>query len=204
MALLRWLDTSPAADPPGAARVPPGFVHGILHSGDLPLNVLVHGCGEPPCLLPQLQDAVIDVIFRAPRTISNMTTFATATVNIIIDMTVPYDLGEYAKTCNFFTNTWCPILEGEIVKYRLKMYIERFFPVNTFATAEFMIVDNDRNGELIWCIRLPIRITPPAPERAISDANGVRSISDANEVRAISDANEEQDISPVQVVNDIL
>ncbi|CAH2229495.1 uncharacterized protein LOC120628257 [Pararge aegeria] len=153
----------------------------INSRGPLPINAYVQGCAEPPCQLPQLQNVVIDVIFRAPRTITNMTTLASASFNFIIGVSIPYDLGENSKTCNFFTNSFCPIREGEVVQYRLQMFIESFFVVGTLANAEFRIVDNDRNREVIWCIRLPIQITPPLP--------------------AITNGNEEQNPTPVLVAN---
>ncbi|XP_052738871.1 uncharacterized protein LOC112056159 [Bicyclus anynana] len=137
----------------------------LISKGILPLNAHVHGCTTPPCLLPQLQDVVIDVIFEAPRTISNMTTLATAILNFIIEVDFPYDLQANSVTCNFFTNTFCPVLQGEIVQYRLNMFIESVFPVNTVATVEFKVRDNEA-GEDIWCVRVPIRILPPQPAAA--------------------------------------
>ncbi|XP_052738872.1 uncharacterized protein LOC128198311 [Bicyclus anynana] len=132
----------------------------LISRGGLPLNTHVHGCTTPPCLLPQLQDAVIDVIFEAPRTINNMTTLATATLNFIVEVTIPLDLQENSVTCNFLTNAACPIQQGENIRYRLNMFIESFFPVNTVATVEFRVRDNEV-GDDIWCTRVPIRIQPP-------------------------------------------
>lgn len=51
-----------------------------------------------------------------------------------IAVPIPYDLGENAVTCNFLTNTYCPVLEGEVLSYKLRMFIEEFFPVVSWIT----------------------------------------------------------------------
>ncbi|CAH0758381.1 unnamed protein product [Diatraea saccharalis] len=123
--------------------------------GELPLNVYIEGCVTPPCRLPQLQDAVLNIVFRAPRAMQSMTTLATAFLGII---PVPYPLGDNAVTCNFLQNSSCPVVEGEILIYQLRMYIEPFFPVGTQATVEFRVVD--QNNSAFICIRVPILIVP--------------------------------------------
>ncbi|XP_046963957.1 uncharacterized protein LOC124532888 [Vanessa cardui] len=130
----------------------------VINEGDLPINQHVEGCTEPPCLLPQLQDVVINVVFRAPRTYRSMRTLATASVNFGITIDLEYDLGANAVTCNFLTNTYCPILKDEVVQYTLKMYIEPLFFVGTSAIVEFRVVGEA--NEPVWCIRIPIRIVP--------------------------------------------
>ncbi|CAG9791193.1 unnamed protein product [Diatraea saccharalis] len=127
----------------------------IIFSGDLPLNVYIENCVTPPCHLPQLQDAVINIVFRAPRTMQSMSTLATAFLGILV---VPYPLGQNAITCNFLQNSFCPILEGEVLIYKLKMYIAPTFPVGTQATVEFRVVD--QNNSAFICIRVPILIVP--------------------------------------------
>ncbi|KAG6458938.1 hypothetical protein O3G_MSEX011131 [Manduca sexta] len=130
------------------------------HPGDLPINTYILGCTTPPCILPQLEDCVIDVIFRAPRAIQSMRTLATAYLSVgPITMPVPYDLQANAVTCNFLTNTFCPLLAGEVVQYQLRMFIESFFPAGTATTIEFRVVD--QNNVPVLCLRAPVIINPP-------------------------------------------
>ncbi|GBP92350.1 hypothetical protein EVAR_65140_1 [Eumeta japonica] len=129
--------------------------------GDLPLNTYIVGCVTPPCELPQLQDAVINIIFRADRVLNNMRTLATAYLSVgIVTIPINYDLQENAITCHFLTNTYCPVLEGEVVQYTLNMFIMEIFPVGTSVTVEFRVVDEA--GQPVLCIRMPITVTPPA------------------------------------------
>ncbi|XP_047538566.1 NPC intracellular cholesterol transporter 2 [Vanessa atalanta] len=133
-------------------------MEGVINEGDLPINQHVEGCITPPCLLPQLQDVVINVVFRATRTSRSMRTLATASVNFGITIDIEYDLGPNAVTCNFLTNTYCPVLKDEVIQYTLKMYIEPLFIVGTAATVEFRVVGE--TNEPLWCLRIPIRIVP--------------------------------------------
>ncbi|CAK1589932.1 unnamed protein product [Parnassius mnemosyne] len=129
------------------------------YPGELPLHTYVEGCNTPPCQLPQLQDAVINLVFKSSRVMPSMTTLATAYLGFgIFEVPVPYDLGTNAITCNFLTNTYCPVLQDEVVTYTLKMYIESFFPVVT-VTIEFRVVDH--NEEPVLCIRMPVTIVSP-------------------------------------------
>ncbi|XP_072934711.1 uncharacterized protein [Epargyreus clarus] len=139
------------------------------HGGELPMNTYIEGCAVPPCLLPQLEDAVISMIFRAPRLLRSMRTLATAYLNMgLITVPIPYNLGENAITCNFLTNTYCPVLAGEVVQYTLRMFIESTFPVGTAANIEFRVVD-ESNLPLL-CIHLAIRVEPPLRNRSISNS----------------------------------
>ncbi|XP_026313509.1 uncharacterized protein LOC113225416 [Hyposmocoma kahamanoa] len=145
-----------------AARAQTQVSQCISNPGDLPLNVDVAGCVTPPCALPQLEHAQIDIVFRAPRTTVAMRTLATAYLQMgPVTVPVPYDLGEDAETCNFLINARCPVLEGEVVSYRLRMLIESFMPVGTQTTVEFRIVDASNTNSALMCIRLPIRVEPP-------------------------------------------
>ncbi|XP_045539238.1 NPC intracellular cholesterol transporter 2 [Papilio machaon] len=126
----------------------------VHHSGNLPQSTRIEGCTNPPCVLQQLRNAVIHMTFRAPRNMQSMRTLATAYLGAV---PVPYNLGNNANTCNFLTNTRCPVSSGTSVNYTLRMYIESWFPVGTSATIEFRIVD-DRNQPVV-CVRVPIRIS---------------------------------------------
>ncbi|CAK1589935.1 unnamed protein product [Parnassius mnemosyne] len=126
----------------------------INHAGDLPASTRIEGCNNPPCVLPQLRDAVVHMTFRAPRNMQSMRTLATAYLGSI---PVPYDLGNNANTCNHLTNTRCPVNAGTNVQYTLRMFIESWFPVGTSATIEFRVVDQSNNP--VVCVRVPIRIS---------------------------------------------
>uniref|UniRef100_A0A2A4JD07 MD-2-related lipid-recognition domain-containing protein n=1 Tax=Heliothis virescens TaxID=7102 RepID=A0A2A4JD07_HELVI len=132
----------------------------------LPINTYIEGCIETPCILPQGQDAVINIIFRAPRVIRRMETLAAAFLPPLIN-NQPYPLGENAVTCNFLENTYCPIVKGEVIKYTLKMHIEMIFP-RIPVTIEFRIVDE--NQESVLCIRVPIRVVGPVNTLASNNA----------------------------------
>ncbi|XP_052751944.1 uncharacterized protein LOC113514851 [Galleria mellonella] len=130
--------------------------------GQPPINTYIENCVSLPCLLPQLQNVVLNIAFRAPRTIRSMRTLATAYLPLLagLELPVPYDLEENSITCNFFTNTYCPVLQDEVVLYTLTMYIESFFPVGTAAAIEFRVIDESDNTP-VFCLRVNIRITPP-------------------------------------------
>ncbi|XP_049879201.1 uncharacterized protein LOC126376075 [Pectinophora gossypiella] len=131
----------------------------VRNAGDLPLHTWIEGCVTPPCVLPQLQDVVLHIVFRAPRLITEMRTLATAYMGIL---PIPYDLREDSVTCNFLTNTYCPVLATEVVQYTLRMYIESIFPVGTAVTLEFRVVDRTTGANVpMLCIRVPISIAPP-------------------------------------------
>ncbi|XP_038216062.1 NPC intracellular cholesterol transporter 2-like [Zerene cesonia] len=125
-----------------------------VFSGALPTTTTIEGCRDPPCLLPQGRDAVIHMTFNAPRNINSMRTLATA---FIMNIPVPYSLGKNEVTCNFITNTQCPVNSGQQIQYTLRMFIESTFPVGISTTIEFRIVDQ-RNSAVV-CVRVPIRIT---------------------------------------------
>ncbi|XP_038216069.1 uncharacterized protein LOC119835387 [Zerene cesonia] len=92
--------------------------------------------------------------FNAPRNINSMRTLATAFLG---NVAVPYPLGNNEVTCNFITNTRCPVNRGQQIRYTLRMFIERSFPVGTSTTVEFRIVDQQNSA--VVCVRVPIRIT---------------------------------------------
>ncbi|XP_026740550.1 uncharacterized protein LOC113502971 [Trichoplusia ni] len=127
------------------------------NGGELPINTYIAGCDQPPCSLPQLEDAVVNIIFKAPYTMQSMRTLATAYLGGPFGL--PYPLGTNAETCNFLTNTYCPVMGGEVVQYVLRMYIQPSFPVGIQPEIEFRIVD-DANRPIV-CIRVPLRIAEP-------------------------------------------
>ncbi|KAF9410879.1 hypothetical protein HW555_010166 [Spodoptera exigua] len=134
-----------------------------FHSGPLPIHTYIEGCVTPPCVFPQGQDAVVNIKFRAPRAVQSMTTHATAFLSIF---PVSYPLGEAAQTCNYLTNSSCPLKEGEEVQYSLNMFIEPSIPVGTSLPIELRIVD-DNNNNLV-CLRVPIIIAPPVSSNMLA------------------------------------
>ncbi|KAJ8711190.1 hypothetical protein PYW07_008432 [Mythimna separata] len=129
--------------------------------GALPINTYIQGCSAPPCALPQLQDAVINIDFVTPGPVQSMKTLATAYIPAgLISIPIPYDLAENSVTCNFLTNASCPVQGGQLLKYTLRMPIEPFFPVGTRVTVEFRVVDESDNNALL-CLRVPIQIVQP-------------------------------------------
>ncbi|KAL0818478.1 hypothetical protein ABMA28_008933 [Loxostege sticticalis] len=122
----------------------------------LPINAYVEGCVDPPCPLPRGSFATVHLVFRAPRKLMRMTTHAQAFVVIV---PINYPLGEFAETCNFLSNSFCPVMEDEVLQYTLQMQIETGFPVEVSVTVEFRI--EDEANESILCIRVPITVVPP-------------------------------------------
>lgn len=47
---------------------------------------------------------------------------------IIGEIGISYDLGDDSRTCNFLTNSYYPVLQGEVLQYQLRMLIESFMP----------------------------------------------------------------------------
>ncbi|KAG6458933.1 hypothetical protein O3G_MSEX011133 [Manduca sexta] len=84
-----------------------------------------------------------------------MRTLATAEV-IPLPVPIDYPLEERAVTCNFLTNTFCPLQETEVVQYTLKMFIESIFYAGIRANIEFRIVDQD--NQPVMCLRAGIVI----------------------------------------------
>ncbi|XP_026740552.1 uncharacterized protein LOC113502973 [Trichoplusia ni] len=132
------------------------------NNGALPINTYISGCDSLPCDLPQLQDAVINIIFRAPETMHRMRTLATAYLPPLPP--ILYPLLANAETCNFLTNTYCPVMKGEVIQYVLRMYIQPSFQVGVQPEIEFRINDHDRNNAIV-CIRVPIRIVEAVDSR---------------------------------------
>ncbi|KAJ8712843.1 hypothetical protein PYW08_008147 [Mythimna loreyi] len=129
-------------------------------AGPVPLLTIVEGCGTPPCVVPQGQDAVISMVFQAPRVIHNMKTLA---MTYLLTIPVPLDLKELSETCNFLINTYCPVEPGILIVYQLRMLIEDFWPIETQWPLEFRIVDD--NDVTVTCARVAIHIAPPVLEK---------------------------------------
>ncbi|XP_022832083.1 uncharacterized protein LOC111360394 [Spodoptera litura] len=139
-----------------------------MFNAPLPINAHIEGCVEPPCIFPQGTYAVINVLFRAPRPIETMTTLVTA----LLFTAIPYPLGDATHTCNYLTNSFCPLVEGEVVQYTLHMFIESSFPAGTSLPVEFRVREGSSlTGSLIWCIRVPLTIVPPLSSSNMSARN---------------------------------
>ncbi|XP_037974647.2 uncharacterized protein LOC119693864 [Plutella xylostella] len=124
----------------------------------LPLHVLVAGCAAPPCRLPQLQHAELDIVFQAPRYVETMETVATA---YFLGQSTEYPLGPDAATCAGLLNSYCPVLRGEVLRYKLRLFIERFMFVGVRADIEFKV--REAGGEDLFCFRTGIQVVRPQP-----------------------------------------
>ncbi|XP_004929651.1 uncharacterized protein LOC101736896 [Bombyx mori] len=126
--------------------------------GPLPASVELVGCEKPRCKLRRGQIATLNLKFNAPHAIRHMHTKASAKAYLALFFPVTYklELGDMEKTCQFLTNTKCPIPSGQEVHFSLEILIEDDFPKNQQLTVEFIIEDQD-NKPLI-CAELPIVI----------------------------------------------
>ncbi|XP_047503075.1 uncharacterized protein LOC125048466 [Pieris napi] len=122
--------------------------------GELPLHIYIDGCIDPPCRVVTGEDVVVNVIFKVPRIIRSMTTKAIALSFL------DYDLKEYAATCNFLRNTYCPVFKDEVVEYTLRMHVESWFPPAPSIPIVFRVVDE--KDDPIWCISTTIEVVRPS------------------------------------------
>ncbi|CAH0595222.1 unnamed protein product [Chrysodeixis includens] len=141
-----------------------------FYNAPLPINTYIEGCDSLPCELPQLQDAVIHMTYKAPENISRMRTLATAFLPGLFP--IQYPLLANGETCNFLTNTNCPVQKDEIIQYSLKMFIQPSFPVGIQTTLEFRIQDGERLSNVV-CIQVPIRVVSPANKDGADDAASI-------------------------------
>uniref|UniRef100_A0A2H1V7L1 SFRICE_027233 n=1 Tax=Spodoptera frugiperda TaxID=7108 RepID=A0A2H1V7L1_SPOFR len=95
---------------------------GRSNNAPLPIHAYIEGCVEPPCVFQPGTYVVVNVVFRAPRRIQSMTTHATT----VFLWPSPFLLGDAAHTCNYLTNSQCPLDKGEVVQYTLHVFIETF------------------------------------------------------------------------------
>ncbi|KAL7729844.1 hypothetical protein ACLKA6_014701 [Drosophila palustris] len=113
-----------------------------------PLDVTVHDCEEPPCVVYKGQNAVMDVQFVGDRNnLSNITTKVTAKV---FGMNLPYDLPEeVSNVCdNLLYGAMCPIDKDEDVTYRFNFFVDPVFPE---ITADVTVTLTDTQDNIISC-----------------------------------------------------
>ncbi|CAB3245962.1 unnamed protein product [Arctia plantaginis] len=125
----------------------------VIHQGALPVNTYVEGCLNPPCFVEPGGDAVLHLIFNAPHLITSMETLVTVEVPGLGVLQFP--LEEYAVTCNFLTNSYCPILPGEVLQYSLRLNIPAIISSIT-VMIEFYVVDEHKNT--VMCLRVPVTV----------------------------------------------
>lgn len=79
----------------------------------------------------------------AARYVESMETVATA---YFIGQTMEYPLGPDAATCAGLLNSYCPVLRGEVLRYKLRLFIERFM----FVVRIHSLVYIDNSADLHW------------------------------------------------------
>ncbi|CAH4035610.1 uncharacterized protein LOC123710995 [Pieris brassicae] len=124
------------------------------NEGELPLHIYIQDCIDPPCRVVTGADVVVNVIFKVPRTTRSMATKA------IVFSSREYDLEEYAITCNFLRNTYCPVFRDEVVEYTLRMHVESWFPAIPSIPIMFRVIDEKQAP--IWCISTTIEVIKPS------------------------------------------
>uniref|UniRef100_A0A2H1V6B0 SFRICE_033808 n=1 Tax=Spodoptera frugiperda TaxID=7108 RepID=A0A2H1V6B0_SPOFR len=123
------------------------------NNAPLPIHAYIEGCVEPPCVFQPGTYVVVNVVFRAPRRIQSMTTHATT----VFLWPSPFILGEAAHTCNYLTNSQCPLDKGEVVQYTLHMFIETFILGSTQVPAEFRVTEGPgATDPTLWCFSVPV------------------------------------------------
>ncbi|XP_035448446.2 uncharacterized protein LOC118274828 [Spodoptera frugiperda] len=128
-------------------------VQSCSNNAPLPIHAYIEGCVEPPCVFQPGTYVVVNVVFRAPRRIQSMTTHATT----VFLWPSPFILGEAAHTCNYLTNSQCPLDKGEVVQYTLHMFIETFILGSTQVPAEFRVTEGPgATDPTLWCFSVPV------------------------------------------------
>ncbi|VVC90462.1 unnamed protein product [Leptidea sinapis] len=121
-------------------------------AGNLPINVYIEGCIDPPCQAQRGTNATMHVVFRAPTTTRSMTTYI---IPRLFGEEIDYPLGEQAITCNFLENTYCPVMKDEIVKYKFSFFIQLVFPPISLP-LDLKVVD--QLGNPVFCFRVTVQV----------------------------------------------
>ncbi|XP_073948858.1 uncharacterized protein [Choristoneura fumiferana] len=146
----------------GFSVVGPEISECINNAGPLPLAARVTGCTGTPCVLPQLEDVPIDIIFRAVHTTVSMSTTATAFFSFgTMQLPIPFELSEKSVTCNYLINSTCPVKTGSILLYTLDFFVDPVFPIGSGTTIEFTVWGDHQDA--MMCFRVPLTVQSPLP-----------------------------------------
>ncbi|CAG4917620.1 unnamed protein product [Colias eurytheme] len=132
--------------------------------GDVPIHTYIEGCTTMPCNVTRGEDTIINVVFKAPHAIQSMRTTARVT---LLNVVANYPLAENQVTCNYLQNAHCPLKEGEIVEYKLRVFLDSFFVIRAPIPVDFAVEDSDQNP--IWCARVWIRSDTKTMQKGTSE-----------------------------------
>ncbi|KAH8407233.1 hypothetical protein KR222_010906, partial [Zaprionus bogoriensis] len=123
-------------------------------SKPFPLEVRVHGCVTPPCIIVKGSVQVFEIDFAVDKYITNLTTLVKATTLGII--TVPYELpDDVAAVCpNLMHGAYCPLYPTEDVTYLFTFPIGEYPEVG--VKIEIYLVDQDR--DIATCFTCDIKV----------------------------------------------
>ncbi|XP_053670483.1 NPC intracellular cholesterol transporter 2 homolog a-like [Anopheles nili] len=121
-----------------------------------PISVDVLGCTSPPCDLVRGQDVIAYIDFTTDRSVTSMTTVATATA---LGVVTGYPLGSNAITCNFLQGSSCPLSANEDVTYRLTMPILSIYPLVSLSIEIDVI---DQNNQSVTCFVVDAQVVAPS------------------------------------------
>ncbi|XP_053670628.1 NPC intracellular cholesterol transporter 2 homolog a-like [Anopheles nili] len=117
-----------------------------------PISVDVLGCTSPPCDLERGQDIIAYIDFTTDRSVTSMTTLATAMATGIV---TGYPVGSNAITCNFLQGSSCPLSANENVTYRLTLPILPIYPLVSLSIEVDVI---DQNNQSVICFVVDARV----------------------------------------------
>ncbi|XP_068153719.1 NPC intracellular cholesterol transporter 2 homolog a-like [Drosophila tropicalis] len=123
-------------------------------SKPFPLEVRVHGCVTPPCLVVKGTTQKFEIDFAVDKYITQLTTLVKATTLGII--TVPYELPpDVAAVCpNLMYGAYCPLYPTEDVTYLFSFPIGEYPEIG--VKIEIYLADQD--GETATCFVCDIKV----------------------------------------------
>ncbi|XP_034661639.1 mite group 2 allergen Lep d 2 [Drosophila subobscura] len=126
-----------------------------------PLQVKVHGCDEPPCVVYKGSSAIMEVQFLGNN--NNIQHITAKTTAKVLGMNLPYELpDEVSNVCrNLMYGAMCPIDRGEDVTYQFNFYVDPSFPE---ITADVTVTLDDAQGEAITCFICSCKIRKGSSE----------------------------------------
>ncbi|XP_055696590.1 uncharacterized protein LOC129797773 [Lutzomyia longipalpis] len=119
----------------------------------LPAQTSVLGCSQTPCNIKLGERTGIDIVFQAPRDITNFRPKARAYVlGIGIDHALPDDIVNGA--CENLSAGECPIPAGTVVEYNFELLVSSSYPPTNNIDVDISLID--QNDNVIVCSRIRI------------------------------------------------